>query len=249
VLSARRPFSRGKGKKFARGSSACHRKSCRQFEEKKVKKRKKKLSLCEGCGTATTSLRRGRCSSCYDQWVQSRTVGVGARCIVCFDRRRENLRLVEYQGTWLPLCHNCVHRAETLDVLPSSIEGLRQRLLRDRRWSIRRSAMRDSRVFPVEQRKHERRANWVEEPFEWIDAAELIIEETILEEETTEEACEPTRIASETSIRGEKKSKAVPPPLPSAARRRNHQEIPSELVAAEPTSHEASVDQNASPLN
>lgn len=149
--------------------------------------------ICESCGEKVTSLRRGRCSVCYEQWLHSRPIGMGACCIVCTDRRRENLRLVEFNGAWLPMCHSCAVRAEKIEQLPSSIEGLRQRLQRDRRWKLRRAGARDGRFYPRERRKLERRNNWLTES-DWIDAAELIIDESQLDAEALAEVREPTNI-------------------------------------------------------
>ncbi len=93
------------------------------------------------------SLRRGRCPSCYEAWVKARPVGVGASCAGCENKRLVQLRHFELNtrgnavgSRWLILCHNCVSAAEALKPAPRSVEGLRMRLQRDRRWGDRRGA-------------------------------------------------------------------------------------------------------------
>ena len=106
------------------------------------------LVRCGGCGKAPSDgvLRRGRCFRCYDVWVKSRVVGSGASCAACEDRRLSHLRYWEIGGRgnapggrWVVLCHNCVAQADTMDPQPRSIDGLKMRLARDRRWGDRRS--------------------------------------------------------------------------------------------------------------
>lgn len=113
---------------------------------------------CEVCGAHVNQLRRGRCWICYIRWAESRPVGFGASCVICNDRRRDNLRLVEFHGAWIPMCHNCGTRALRLSPMPGSLEGLRQRLNRDRRWNDRRRELPDPRDERNERRQDERRA-------------------------------------------------------------------------------------------
>ncbi|MSP61554.1 MAG: hypothetical protein EXR72_14690 [Myxococcales bacterium] len=99
-------------------------------------------SSCGGCGDAESARsphRRGRCRRCYDAWVRARPVGLGAFCNGCGDRRREHLRHFELYRTWVVLCHTCAARAEAIAPLPLTVNGLRVRLLRDRRWGDRRA--------------------------------------------------------------------------------------------------------------
>lgn len=106
------------------------------------------LVRCGGCGQPPTdgTLRRGRCGRCYEAWVKARTVGLGAACMACDDRRLVHLRYWELPlranapgGRWLVLCHNCVAAAEKMDPPPRSADGLRMRLARERRWGDRRA--------------------------------------------------------------------------------------------------------------
>jgi hypothetical protein len=78
--------------------------------------------------------------------VRARPVGVGAGCAGCDDRRRVHLRHYEVGfrsntpgGRWLVLCHNCAAEADKMEPQPRSIEGLKMRLQRNRRWGDRRS--------------------------------------------------------------------------------------------------------------
>jgi hypothetical protein len=106
------------------------------------------LVRCGGCGEPPTDglLRRGRCARCYDAWVKSRTVGFGANCAACDDRRAVHLRYWELSvranapgGRWIVLCHNCVAAADSMKPPPRSLDGLKMRLARDRRWGDRRA--------------------------------------------------------------------------------------------------------------
>lgn len=135
------------------------------------------IHTCEVCGARVNHLRRGRCWICYIRWAEARQVGLGAACVICNDRRHENLRLVEFRNAWLPMCHNCGAKAMRITPMPHSIEGLRQRLCRDRRWNDRRGEMPEAREDANrEQRVGERRAiDNVELPREF-SADELIIE-------------------------------------------------------------------------
>ncbi len=144
------------------------------------------LQTCEVCGTKTSSLRRGRCWGCYIRWSEDRPVGRGATCVICSELRRENLRLVEFQGTWMPMCHNCAAKTMRLLPVPQTIEGIRQRLTRDRRWNERRKGRKDHRIFAIERRNEERRSLMREVETDWIDATDLILEITELEGEGEE---------------------------------------------------------------
>jgi hypothetical protein len=138
------------------------------------------LLICEVCGARVSTLRRGRCWICYVRWAEAREVGLGATCVICNDRRRDNLRQVEFQGGWLPMCHNCATRAMRLSPMPQSVDGLRQRLMRDRRWQDRREESSepssDDRIIRKERRVGERRLTLSEAQADWLDAADLIIE-------------------------------------------------------------------------
>src|SRR3954465_12935427 len=91
------------------------------------------------CGAQVQELRRGRCWDCYRQWAELRPVGRGAACGVCMERRREHLRLIEVHNRTLPLCFLCAARTLRLEKVPSTLDGLRERLRRDRRSLERRS--------------------------------------------------------------------------------------------------------------
>jgi hypothetical protein len=112
---------------------------------------------CSVCGAPVSELRRGRCWGCYSQWVEQRPVGRGASCAVCQEKRRDHLRLVELHNRTLPLCHVCAARTLKLGDVPSSVEGLRALLRRDRRTAERRNDGLDRRIFPRERRVGERR--------------------------------------------------------------------------------------------
>ncbi len=112
---------------------------------------------CEVCKAKVSELRRGRCWGCYNRWVDARPVGVGARCCVCSERRRDHLRSVELLGAWIPMCYTCSGRAMQLDPLPQSLAGIRRELSRDRRDDDRRFGKRDTRVFQYDRRGRDRR--------------------------------------------------------------------------------------------
>ena len=147
------------------------------------------IHVCDVCGARVATLRRGRCWICYVRWTDARPVGLGASCAVCNDRRRENLRMVEFQGSWRPMCHNCAGKLLQLAPTPRSIEAVRERLSRDRRWRERRTGKKDHRIFAVERRQGHRR-DLRDSEVEWLDAEDLIVE--MIEEELSKE--EPTRI-------------------------------------------------------
>ncbi|HEY4393975.1 MAG TPA: hypothetical protein VGP64_07935 [Polyangia bacterium] len=112
---------------------------------------------CGVCGAAVTELRRGRCWGCYTRWAESRPVGRGASCVVCAEKRRAQLKLVELQGRSLPFCHGCAAQVMRLAELPPTVEDLRHALRRDRRDDDRREGKVDQRIFPRERRVGERR--------------------------------------------------------------------------------------------
>jgi len=112
---------------------------------------------CGTCGAQVIELRRGRCWGCYTRWVESRPVGRGASCTVCFEKRRDQLKLVELHGRTMPLCHGCGARIARMDDIPESIEALRGALRRDRRLADKRTGKLDHRIFPRERRVGERR--------------------------------------------------------------------------------------------
>jgi hypothetical protein len=115
------------------------------------------VHTCEVCNAKVGELRRGRCWGCYVRWVESRPVGVGARCVVCGDRRRKVLQLVELLGTWHPTCYNCAGQLPHFDPMPATLEALREALSRERRRTDRRVGKPDTRVFSYERRVGERR--------------------------------------------------------------------------------------------
>jgi hypothetical protein len=113
---------------------------------------------CGVCKANVTELRRGRCWGCYTRWAESRPVGRGASCVICGEKRRIQLKLVELQARSLPFCHGCAAQVMRLAELPETIEELRQALRRDRRDDDRRAGKKaDGRIFPRERRVGERR--------------------------------------------------------------------------------------------
>ena len=112
---------------------------------------------CQHCGARVQELRRGRCWGCYQAWAGLRPVGRGARCVICYERRGDALRLVEIHGRWLPLCHGCATRSSWLSPVPYTVDGLRRALARERRWQDRRVDGLDVRVFARERRLGDRR--------------------------------------------------------------------------------------------
>jgi hypothetical protein len=77
---------------------------------------------------------------------------------VCFEKRRDQLKLVELHGRSMPLCHGCGARIARMEDVPESIDGLRLALRRDRRYGDKRSGKVDHRIFPRERRVGERRS-------------------------------------------------------------------------------------------
>jgi hypothetical protein len=147
-------------------------------------------------------LRRGRCGRCYDAWVKARPVGVGAICAGCEDRRHAHLRHYELGlranapgGRWVVLCHNCVACAESFDPPPRSIDGLKMRLARDRRWGDRRSEAvgRSSGRAPwLDRRRGDRRIGPRNLPAGILEADQLVIELEADYEEVTDDQIEAT---------------------------------------------------------
>ncbi len=114
--------------------------------------------VCPVCGARVNQLRRGRCTSCYNHWMESQPVAVGASCRVCGERRRSHLQRVELLGRWFTMCHICAYRSHRLDPMPRHIEGVRLALARDRRFTERRQEEKtDARTFRRERRVGERR--------------------------------------------------------------------------------------------
>ena len=103
-------------------------------------------------------LRRGRCFACYTRWCDARPVGMGSACVLCQDRRGENLRRVELHGAWVSMCFNCAGRMIRLAPMPRTIDDIRQSLKRDRRDCERRIGLPDERPHRAERRGLERRA-------------------------------------------------------------------------------------------
>lgn len=131
---------------------------------------------CQACGAKVPTLRRGRCPVCYLRWSQSRPVGLGARCVVCDERRHDHLKMVEFQQRWLPMCHTCAGRGFSLTPLPETLEEFRDRLSRNRRACDRRIGRPDRRVFQIDRRLVERRLGATSWADEWLDASDLVIE-------------------------------------------------------------------------
>ncbi len=117
-----------------------------------------RLSTCEVCSAKVSELRRGRCWGCYARWVDSRPVGMGAKCVTCSEKRRKVLRAVELFGSWKPMCFNCSGQLLTLNPMPNTIADLRIAVSRERRRNDRRIGKADSRVFRYERRVGDRRA-------------------------------------------------------------------------------------------
>src|SRR3954471_1158718 len=112
---------------------------------------------CNVCGAQVTELRRGRCWGCYTRWVEARPVGRGAACLICFEKRRDQLKIMELHTRSVPICHGCGARILRMENIPETIDGVRQALRRDRRDGDRRENGMDRRIFPRERRVGERR--------------------------------------------------------------------------------------------
>jgi hypothetical protein len=92
------------------------------------------------------------------RWCDTRPVGLGGSCVVCGDRRAAHLRQVELLGAWVALCGNCAIRTHRLEPMPRSLEGVRERLRRERRDCERRIGLPDERALRAERRGLERRS-------------------------------------------------------------------------------------------
>ena len=168
---------------------------------------------CGTCAAQVVELRRGRCWGCYQRWVESRPVGRGATCTVCFEKRRDQLKLVELHGRSMPLCHGCAARIARMDDVPESIDGLRVALRRDRRTADKRTGKVDHRIFPRERRVGERR----NPPRSALLPNDPSYENTMLadmEEIIVELAEADMEEVEQTQVREQDKS-AAPPPVPN----------------------------------
>lgn len=145
---------------------------------------------CDVCGAKVLELRRGRCWGCYARWADARPVGLGARCVVCNERRRRLLRSTELHGSWYPTCYSCAGQAMQLDPQPMSIAELKTVLRRDRRAADRRTGKPDTRVFQWERRVGDRRLGRLDD-CPTIDD-DMIIEITV--EEASQDFEDQTRI-------------------------------------------------------
>lgn len=112
---------------------------------------------CSVCAAQVTELRRGRCWGCYTRWAESRPVGRGASCPICYEKRRDQLKMVELHSRSVPLCHGCAARVVRMDPIPPTIDEIRRSLQRERREEDRRGGGADRRIFPRERRVGERR--------------------------------------------------------------------------------------------
>ncbi len=152
---------------------------------------------CEVCNANVNELRRGRCWGCYSRWVDARPVGIGARCCICGERRRDSLRGVELLGGWMPMCYTCSGRAMRLDPLPQTLAEIRRELDRERRQDERRVGKPDTRVFQYDRRNGDRRGDRAAGD-DWMAIEDDMILEMSLEEPRT---TEPTVEADMTTIR------------------------------------------------
>jgi hypothetical protein len=130
---------------------------------------------CDVCGAKVNEVRRGRCWGCYNRWAELRPVGIGARCVVCGERRRRVLRSVELLGVWQPTCFNCHGQVQALDPVPPTLSDVREALERERRRIDRRAGKSDTRVFRYERRVGERRGGVVGDEWATIDD-DMIVE-------------------------------------------------------------------------
>jgi hypothetical protein len=109
--------------------------------------------------------------------VDARPVGLGAKCVLCPERRRRLLRSIELHGAWYPTCFSCAGQTMVLDPLPATIAEIKAALRRDRRGPDRRIGKIDSRVFQWERRVGQRRAGRFDEDAPIDD--EMIVEITV----------------------------------------------------------------------
>lgn len=166
-----------------------------------------RCGACGDAGSESRPLRRGRCTSCYEEWVKARPVGIGATCSGCGDRRRLHLRHYEIEskervagGRWIVLCHNCTAIAQAMKPAPRSIEGLKMRLQRDRRWGDRRAASvggKSDRDTGRERRDGDRRLGLRD----LYDATEMA-EELIIEMEADYEDVDEQRVIAAEDMTG-----------------------------------------------
>lgn len=96
--------------------------------------------------------------------MESRPVGLGARCVTCSEKRRRFLKTVELFGGWKPMCFNCHGVIGALDPMPETIALLKDAVSRERRKRDRRWGKPDGRVFVYERRVGERRSGREELP-------------------------------------------------------------------------------------
>ncbi len=170
---------------------------------------------CSVCGASVTELRRGRCWGCYTRWAESRPVGRGAACVLCGEKRRAQLKLVEIWRRSLPFCHGCAAQTMRLPDLPDTIDGLRGALRRERRDADRRGGKADQRIFPRERRVGERRGpsrDAFADTDPRIKLADLQLEEVVLE--LGENDLEP---GDQTQVRLNAQNATQPPATPMDA--------------------------------
>src|SRR5262249_5543877 len=103
-------------------------------------------------------------------------------------------------GRWVVLCHNCAAFADSLEPPARSIEGLKMRLARDRRWGDRRAA-------PVGRPSYrdpalERRAGARRRGNPHIYAATDLVDELIIEMEAEYEPISDDQIGSSEDVTG-----------------------------------------------
>lgn len=114
--------------------------------------------------------------ACYQRWVADKPVGLGAVCCNCGERRRAVLQQFELHALWVVLCRNCAALAGALAPMPRSVDGLRLRLMRERRWGDRRAEAVTGTRPPrsgQERRRTDRRVNVREE---MLDPSDLVME-------------------------------------------------------------------------
>ncbi|HVU52255.1 MAG TPA: hypothetical protein VHL80_16290 [Polyangia bacterium] len=138
-------------------------------------------------------------------------MGRGATCTVCFEKRRDQLKLVELHGRSMPLCHGCAARIARMDDVPESVDGLRVALRRDRRTADKRVGKVDHRIFPRERRVGERR----NPPRGVVPAGDPSYENTMLadmDEIIVELAEADMEEVEQTQVREQDKAASPPPP-------------------------------------
>lgn len=165
---------------------------------------------CDVCSAKVSELRRGRCWGCYARWVEARPVGIGARCCVCAERRRDSLKTVELLGSWMPMCYTCSGRATMLSPMPQTLAAIRLALRRERRADDRRGVRRDTRVFQYDRRGDDRRAGRTARGDDWFDIEDGMIVEVAVEGSDRITAAPPAPVPV---------GAVSPPPIPSAAMR------------------------------